>query len=153
MSSHTLDPELRDELESLAKQQGCELLSMELAGGSLRVVLDREDGVVGIEDCTAVSRQASALLDAYDFGERRYLLEVSSPGLDRPLHGSRDYQRFAGQLARFTFSDPETGQKRTVVGQMELTEPEKVALTDRETGAVTLIPLDRVQAARLEIDL
>lgn len=153
-----LDEELREELELLARQQGCELLSVDLSQGALRIVLDRQDGTVGIDDCTTVSRQASALLDAHDFGDQRYTLEVSSPGLDRPLLKPRDYRRFAGQLARVTFRDPETDAKRTVVGRFEFIEnidptEQQLRMVDDHSDGVSTIALDRILAARLEIDL
>ena len=72
-----------------------------------------------LADCEHVSRQVSALLDVLDFGTGRYVLEVSSPGLDRQLYKPRDYDRFAGRLARVTFQDPETGKKKTVVARLQ----------------------------------
>ncbi len=156
--SSALDPELRADLELLAREQGCELMSVEFSRGHLRLVLDRQEGVVGIDDCTAISRQASALLDAHDFGSQRYTLEVSSPGLDRPLLDTRDYRRFSGQLARISFRDPETGAKRTIVGHYELIEDENqqarhLKITEGDSGQVSEVPLDRIHAARLEVDL
>ncbi len=156
--STALDEELRADLELLARQQGCELLSVELSQTHLRIILDRQEGAVGIDDCTTVSRQASALLDAHDFGDRRYTLEVSSPGLDRPLLGPRDYRRFAGQLARISFRDGQTDSKRTVVGRYEVVEStdhqlRQLNITDAQTQQVIEVPVDRIHAARLEIDL
>jgi ribosome maturation factor RimP len=94
--------ELTPELEQIAAASGCELVHAELKGGVLRVFLDRPEGqgAVTLEDCSHVSRQVSALLDVLDFGTGRYVLEVSSPGLDRQLYKPRDYERFAGRGAR-----------------------------------------------------
>lgn len=58
---------------------------------------------VSLADCELVAKQASALLDVLDFGNGHYLLEVSSPGLDRQLYGPADYRRFLGRLARITY--------------------------------------------------
>jgi ribosome maturation factor RimP len=153
-----IDDELRADLELLARQHGCELLCVERAGNRLQILLDRQEGAVTIEDCTAVSREASALLDAHDYGDRRYTLEVSSPGLDRPLFGPDDYRRFHGQLARVTFVDPETDSKRSVTGylgdlRMETDELGELDVVDPQSEAVTVVPVDRVRVARLEIDL
>jgi hypothetical protein len=78
------------ELAAIAESVGCELVRVEFKGGVLRLMLDREPGSerlgVSHEDCANVSRQASALLDVVDFGPARYTLEVTSPGLDRPLY-------------------------------------------------------------------
>src|SRR5690349_9446948 len=86
--------ELTPELEQIATAAGCELLHVELKGGILRLVLDKPDGGVNLEDCQHVSKQASALLDVLDFGKSRYVLEVTSPGPDRQLYRPRDYERF-----------------------------------------------------------
>jgi ribosome maturation factor RimP len=80
---------------------------------------------------------------------------VSSPGLDRKLYGPRDYERFSGKLVRVTFKVPETGRRRTVVGALEsyVSDPERIRVTDRDTGERLELPLADVTLARLEIDL
>jgi len=108
--------ELRPELEQIAAANGCELVHVELKGGVLRLILDRPDGGVTLADCELVSKQASAYLDVADFGRSRYVLEVSSPGLDRQLYKPADVERFVGRLARVAFMDPESGAKKTVAG-------------------------------------
>ena len=88
-------------------------------------------------------------------------LEVSSPGLDRQLYKPRDYERFAGRLARVTYEDPETGKKRTDVARLQglrraEEEPEekaRVLLEDGRTGEVRELPLSNVKLARLEVEL
>src|SRR3954468_1088259 len=102
--------EIMPELEAVAQAVGCELVHAELKGGVLRLFVDRPEGVT-LAECEQVSRQVSALLDVLDFGAGRYVLEVSSPGLDRQLYRPPDYERFAGHLARVTYEDPETGKK------------------------------------------
>lgn len=124
-----LSAEIEAELAQIAAGAGCELVRAEWKGGVLRLVLDRPEGIT-LGDCERVSKQASALLDVVDFGgnggqgERaggrgegeagssgagngkgRYILEVSSPGLDRQLDRPADYERFLGHLARVTFLD------------------------------------------------
>src|SRR5262249_59688792 len=140
---------------------GCELVQVEFKGGVLRLVLDREaapgsdggegDGAPGVslEDCALVSRQASALLDVVDFGPARYTLEVSSPGLDRPLYRPEDYARFSGRLARVTVEAPGV-KKRTVIGRLSGFDPAdggKVTVTD-EKGVAQVIPLSQVTKAK-----
>lgn len=158
----TLSPELEQEIEEVVEGSGCELVHAELKGGALRVFIDRPErpGGVDLSDCETVSKQVSALLDVVDFGPGRYTLEVSSPGLDRRLYRLRDYQRFAGSLARVTHRDPETGRKRTDVGRLgELREnpaaggrPE-VTLDLVERDETLHLPLDAIEMARLEIEL
>ena len=153
--------EIIPELEAVASASGCELLHAELKGGIMRLILDKPEGVT-LADCQHVSKQASALLDVLDFGTGRYVLEVSSPGLDRQLYRTQDYDRFAGRLARVTMEDPETGKKKTVVARLEgLRRPEgtaddagsEVLLRDDKSGERQAIPLKNVKLARLEIEL
>ena len=153
--------EIMPEIEQIAQTTGCELVHAEIKGGALRIFLDRPDGGVTLADCEQVSRQVSALLDVLDFGSGRYVLEVSSPGLDRQLYKPRDYERFAGRLARVTYEDPETGKKRTDVARLQglrraEEEPEekaRVLLEDGRTGEVRELPLSNVKLARLEVEL
>ncbi|MBW8874722.1 MAG: ribosome maturation factor RimP [Acidobacteria bacterium] len=159
--------EVIPELESVAAASGCELLAVELKGGVMRLILDKPEGGVTLADCEHVSRQASALLDVLDFGAGRYVLEVSSPGLDRQLYRPQDYDRFAGRLARVTMQDPETGKKKTVVarlaglrrpagvagGETAGAEEAEVVLKDDRSGETQAIPLKNVKLARLEIEL
>lgn len=153
--------ELTPEIEQIAQAVGCELVHAELKGGVLRIFIDRPEGGVTLADCEQVSRQVSALLDVLDFGPGRYVLEVSSPGLDRQLYRPRDYDRFAGSLVRVTYEDPGTGKKRTDVARLQgLRRAEEAAeddatvlLEDGKTGEVRDVPLKNVKTARLEIEL
>lgn len=155
-----LKTDLTAELEGIAEQAGCELVHAEWKGGTLQILIDRVDregeseGGVTLADCEQVSKQTSALLDVLDFGRTRYVLEVSSPGLDRQLYRPRDYQRFIGSKARITYSSPEV-RKKTLVARLEAfhSEPESVTLLDEESGERTTLRLDQIQAARLEIEL
>jgi ribosome maturation factor RimP len=149
----TLPSRLTEELCRLAAAESCELLEIERQGSVLRFVLDRPDGVTH-EHCATFSRQASALLDLEDFGERRYVLEVSSPGLDRKLYGETDYERFQGRLARLTFRDAEL-RRRTVVATLEEVDPDQrsVTLREQETHEEIRVPLSSIEGARLEIEL
>ncbi|HEX7186314.1 MAG TPA: ribosome maturation factor RimP [Thermoanaerobaculia bacterium] len=152
--------ELRPELEQIAEAAGCELVHVEIKGGVLRLILDKPEGV-SLGDCEHVSRQVSAFLDVADFGKSRYVLEVSSPGLDRPLYRPRDYERFLGRLARVTVEDPETGKKRTVIGRLqEFERPEgaseedaRVIVVEEPRGERHEIALRNIRQARLEIEL
>jgi ribosome maturation factor RimP len=148
-----VDERLVTELEAIAESVGCELVRVEFKGGVLRLVLDREPSV-SHEDCANVSRQASALLDVVDFGPARYTLEVSSPGLDRPLWRPEDYGRFAGRLARITIQPPGE-RKKTVVARLAGFDPSgggKVTVTG-DKGETQVIPLPQVLKAKLEIEI
>jgi ribosome maturation factor RimP len=141
-------------LRRIARSEGCELLEVEYHGGLLRFILDHPDGVT-LERCESFSKQASAVLDLEDFGSSSYVLEVSSPGLDRKLYGPRDYERFLGKLVRVTLRTPGTGRRRTVVGVLESFSHDaaRIGVRDRETGEALEVPLADVTVARLEIDL
>ena len=152
--------EIAPEIEEIAGAAGCELVHAELKGGLLRVFIDKPEGVT-LADCEHVSRQVSALLDVTDFGTGRYVLEVSSPGLDRQLYKPADYDRFAGRLARVTFEDPATGRKKTVVARLRglrrsvgaADGDAEVVLEDGAAGEPWGLPLKNVKTARLEIEL
>jgi ribosome maturation factor RimP len=150
-----VDPELEAELAAIARASGLELAKVEVKGNVLRLILDRVEGDRGVtlEDCEAVAKQASGLLDVVDFGKSRYVLEVSSPGLDRELYGPRDYARFSGHLARVTFEDGE-GRRKTVVGRLGgLDEAAGTVSLDIETQGELAVALDRIRKAKLEIEL
>lgn len=157
-----IGPELYGELESIADHAGCELVHAEMRGATLRLILDRPEGAEGgvtLADCEHVSKQVSALLDVLDFGRERYLLEVSSPGLDRQLYRPKDYRRFVGSKVRVTYHEPDGGKKRTVVGRLDEMRPAGPAGAEGEITVTTEggerldLPLPAIQVARLEIEL
>ena len=150
-----LSQTIESELRRIAESEGCELLDVEFHGSVLRIILDHPVGVT-LEHCASFSRQASAVLDLEDFGPSSYVLEVSSPGLDRKLYGARDYERFVGRLVRVTFHTPDNGRRRTVVGSLEAFSERdggEIAVRDRENGERLELPLASIALARLEIDL
>ena len=80
---------------------------------TLQIMIDRcDEQPISVEDCTLVSRNASALLDVEDPINGAYLLEVSSPGIDRPLTKERDFERYAGFEAKVELQDVQDGQRR-----------------------------------------
>ena len=152
--------ELTPEIEQVATAAGCELVHAELKGGVLRIFIDKPEGVT-LADCQYVSKQVSALLDVLDFGTGRYVLEVSSPGLDRQLYKPRDYARFVGRLVRVTLEDPAAGKKKTVVGRLEAFDlpegaPEgdaRVVVVEEPKGTRHEMSYRDIRQARLEIEL
>ena len=106
-----LSDKTTQEIAAIAKEKECRLLAVETAGAGrftvLRLVLERADGgAVTVEDCEAVSRDASAVLDASDEIAHRYTLEVSSAGLDRKLYSLEDAVRFVGRRVRVKTEAP-----------------------------------------------
>jgi ribosome maturation factor RimP len=94
---------------------GYRLVRVRLTGGAtktLQVMAERSDGQMNVEDCAALSRTISEVLEAADPISDEYVLEVSSPGIDRPLTRSEDFARFAGHEARVEVKAPIAGRKR-----------------------------------------
>lgn len=100
--------------EPVIESMGYELVGVEFLGGgghgTLRVYIDRDDGV-SVDDCAAISHQISGILDIEEPIKQAYDLEVSSPGIDRPLFKLADFQRFAGQTARIKLAIAQQGRK------------------------------------------
>ncbi len=108
------DAELTSLLEPAITGLGYEFVGLELVqapGATLRVYIDREGGV-GLADCETVSRELSALLDVYDPIKGGYTLEVSSPGLDRPLFTAAQFEQFAGHRAKIALYEPLDGRRK-----------------------------------------
>ena len=111
----------------------------------LRLYIDKEDGIL-IEDCSEVSRQVSALIDVEDPIDGFFNLEVSSPGLDRPLRKIEDYERFKGEMVKIKTSMPQKGQ-RNFKGKIMGTEKDTVII-ECEEKEVSL-PIAAIEKARL----
>jgi len=121
----------------------------EAPGWVLRLIIDSEDSV-SVDDCAAVSREVGDLLDVQEVIDHPYHLEVSSPGLDRPLRSEADYVRFRGRKAKVRFDLPAGGQQ-IVIGRIERMAADRLLLiTDR--GEEIAIPLDQVTKANLEVE-
>jgi ribosome maturation factor RimP len=108
--------ELTELLTPIIADMGLECLGVEYSpsngNGLVRVYIDTADRAVTVEDCEAVSRQVSATLDVHDPVQGRYTLEVSSPGLDRPLFTPAQFARFVGSPAKLELNLPLNGRRR-----------------------------------------
>jgi ribosome maturation factor RimP len=137
-----------------AVENGVELVHVEEKGlgkqRTLRVFIDKPEGVT-IEDCANVSRELGDLLDAEDLIHTEYTLEVSSPGLERELYSLKDFEKFAGSLAKVKTKQPINGQKH-FRGRILRVEGEAVFFDDRTSKEVSF-PYDAVAKANLEFDL
>jgi ribosome maturation factor RimP len=128
----------------------------EAPGMVLRVQLDRPgpsatpEESVSVEDCARVSRDLSAVLDVEDTVPIAYTLEVSSPGLDRPLRQEDDYRRFAGRRAKLVTREAVDGQK-FVKGILRGVEDGAV-IVDGEGGRRHRVPLHVITRANLEVE-
>ena len=143
-------------LESRVEALDYELVDVQWAGSKrrpvLRVRIDRPDSVPGegvtVDECATVSRALEPWLDAHEGVPERYVLEVSSPGVDRPLLRSRDFQRFRGEQVAIKGHDVLAGKARRLEGELLGLEKE-----EGEDGAVRLrLPNgDEVSIPRAEI--
>ncbi len=139
-------------LEPAVSRLGYELVGVEYHGGRravLRLYIDREGGV-SVEDCQRVSRQVSGLLDVEDPIPGPYTLEVSSPGLDRPLFREADFQRFAGREVRIRTDVPLEGRRNFRGVLRGLRGGEVLVEVD---GAELALPVERIEQARLVPEL
>lgn len=132
---------------------GYGLVRVQLMGGRapiLQVMAERLDGAgMTVDDCARISRAVSALLDVEDPIESAYTLEVSSPGVDRPLVALRDFERFAGHLAKVETRVPVDGRKR-FRGALVGVEGDLVRLELDDDGTV-LVPFAEISRAKLVI--
>src|SRR3954464_16095163 len=134
-------------IEPVVAGMGYELVELQSANGGrmLRLFIDKPGGI-GVEDCAAVSRQLSRVLEVEGIEYDR--LEVSSPGLDRPLRKQADFARFAGQKADVRMRRPDASGRRRFVGVLRGTEDGRVTM-ELEGQATVRLALDDVERARL----
>lgn len=149
----SLKDRLTKVIEPLIRFRRLELVDVVFSKGSgrglLKVIIDHDHGV-GIDDCTAVSREISALLDVEDIVPGSYALEVSSPGLDRPLKSLEDFMRFSGRLAKVTMAE-QVDDKKFLVGRILRVEGESVVL-ECDGDLTIAVPFNNIKKARLEVE-
>ena len=133
---------------------GIELYSLQIPGvkgrGLLRVFIEKEGGVT-IDDCQRVSREIEAILDVEDPMPGPFTLEVSSPGLDRPLKRPEDFKRFSGQTARVVTLEPVENQKFFIGKILEAGDDEMIMLLPKDRQVV--IAYKKISRARLEVNV
>ncbi|MDH4319299.1 MAG: ribosome maturation factor RimP [Desulfobulbaceae bacterium] len=136
----------------LLAEMGLELVEIQFRreghGWVLRIYIDTERGVT-LDDCAAVSRQVSAYLDVEDLIEYAYNLEVSSPGIERPLTKKNDFERFKGRKARIKLVEPLVEDQRVLTGVLIGLRGETVVL-EIENEMVSL-ELANIKRARLSL--
>jgi len=130
---------------------GYELVRVQITGRermTVQVMAERADGVrIGTDDLELIARQLSAVLDVADPIRTAWVLECSSPGIDRPLTRPKDFTRFAGHLARIEVEPPQAGQRR-FSGTLLGTADDAVRLR-LDQGAEIALPLAAIRKARL----
>lgn len=153
MDTKELETKIKKIIEPAIKERGVNLDNIELTRMGrkvfLRIFIDRQDRVT-IDDCERVSRDIEALLDVEDPIPYSYTLEVSSPGLDRPLRWPEDFKRFLGKMARVITSRPIENQTFFVGEIIDAGDNEMVLLLPRDRKVT--IPYKDISRARLEVN-
>jgi ribosome maturation factor RimP len=144
---------IREAAERVARSLGIEVVDVEWKVGKqrfLRVYIDKPEGI-SHKDCEAVSNQLSVLLDVEDLvpGPQHYILEVSSPGLDRKLTKPAEFERFAGRLARISTIEPVENQK-FFEGRLAGVAGGKVQIEVQ--GRVIAVPMEGIRKANLVVE-
>ncbi len=157
----SVEEQVRAIADRVAKTHGVEIWDIEFRGGGgkarmLRIYIDKQEGVTH-QDCENVSREMGTILDMEDVVPGSgYLLEVSSPGLDRKLRGAADYERFQGSLVKLQTLEPVDGSRnfegrltKFADGKMTLQLPPKGKGKKQVSGAEVEVALDNVAKANL----
>ncbi len=148
-----VEAKIRQLAQEAAQGLGYTLEDVQLLGSGrklvLRINIDKEGGVT-IRDCELMSRQLGALLDVEDLIPGRYFLEVSSPGLDRPLKGPADFLKHRGKLVRVSTRTPFEGQT-FLIGRLEEAKEDSFVMRVGEKDLE--VPYKAVAKARLEIEI
>lgn len=151
MSEFIVD-KIRDLAEVLLPPMGLELFDVQFRkeghGWVLRIFLDGESGV-SLDHCTEVSREVSRFLDVEDLIGHAYHLEVSSPGLERPLRSLGDFQRFHGKKARVRLHES-LGEQKLFVGTIGEVTGDSIHF-DLEEGGAVQFTFDQISKARLSL--
>ncbi len=139
--------------EPVAAALGLEVIDIEFRregpGWVLRLFIDKPGGIT-LDDCTAMSRELSPVLDVEDLIEHAYHLEVSSPGATRPLKTDRDLERYRGRRVRVSTYE-KIGDRKTFIGQLVSYTAETIDVEEETVGRVSL-PRTAVAKANLELD-
>lgn len=153
MERGAIAAQVEEMLRPIAARLGLETVEVQIHGVAertvLRVLMDRPEGGITVEECARVSEQLGRQLDLYDLFDHPYTLEVSSPGLDRPLRTDADFRRFAGRRAEVQTLEAVDGQRRFrgtilgVVGEAVVLQVERRQVQ---------IPKAAIQRAQLVVD-
>ena len=150
----TIEEKVTELADSLAASPGVKVLDVEIAGSmtkpQVRVFIDRAGGIT-LDDCAAFSRALSALCDVENPIPTSYTLEVSSPGLDRPLKKLKHFEQSMGKLAKVVLKQKVDGEY-VHVGRITDITGDVITLMTKEDKEV-LIPFESISRARLEIEL
>lgn len=150
-----IDPELQERLATLIGSMGYELVGCERVPQgrhmTFRIYIDKEDGV-NVDDCSKVSGQVSAMFDVEDPIPGDYTLEVSSPGMDRPLFELAHFQKFVGNRVKIRLYSP-LNDRRQFKGIMLRVEGEDIHLRIDDTNQEVILPFSSIDKANVVADI
>ena len=144
---------LRQAVEPLLAAEGMSLVDLQWSrrrqGWVLTLYIEQERGVT-LDDCARISRQVGERIEVDNLIDHAYILEVSSPGLDRPLRTLADFARFHEHLVRIVTTMPIQGRS-TIIGRLKGVEGQTVVVEAKRVGLVP-IPVTQIKHARLEVE-
>lgn len=153
MDTENLIRQIEGIIRPVIESEGIELFDLKfLKGGKqsfLRIFIDKEGGVT-LDDCQNVSTQVGAILDVEDIIDCHYILEVSSPGLDRPLKKKEDFLKHKGETIRLSLFSS-LNDKKKFTGKIIDFKTDTLTLEVKKDGNIN-IPYDMIKEAKLEID-
>jgi len=146
---------VKELLLPILEEGGFELIDVEFIRGPigwvLRIYADRPEGGITISDCQWISERIGTLLDVEDLIPHAYNLEVSSPGLDRPLKTRRDFEKHVGMVVKIKTHEPMDNQ-RNFKGDVISTSGKGVTIHDVSRNADVEIPYENIKSARVDVD-
>ena len=154
MENQSIEEKIRQIATNVAAETTVEFVHAEIAGTkrnlTVRIFIDKPEGVT-IEDCSVYSKRIETVLDGDDFIPTAYLLEVSSPGLERGLYSLSDFEKFVGEKAKVKTDEAINGQK-VFIGRITGIESNEIVFDDKTNGIVKF-PHTAVSKANLRVDL
>lgn len=154
MGKQSVEQRIREIAKQVAEEYQLEIVHTEMVGAvknrTIKIFIDKPEGVTH-EDCANISNKVGDILEEEDFIPTAYILEVSSPGLERGLYSLQDFEKFTGKLARFKTYSAINGQKN-YSGTIAGVENEEIVFDDKTNGRLK-IPYSAIAKANLEIDL
>jgi len=154
MEEEKLDKSLKDYFSKFLSSRGFELVDIEIKPSKqrnklIRFLVDKPGGII-LDECVDLNNEIGQIIDDENLIERSYILEVASPGLDRPLRRKRDFERTLGKKITVVMNKKE-GEFEKMTGQ--LVEVKENIIKLNINNQLRIIPLDRIQKAKLKIDL
>lgn len=150
----TVIDEVREAVSQTLEMEGVELveLSWRRFGRTmvLRFLVDKQGGIT-IDECGRLNQTIGEILDAKDLIQDRYTLEVSSPGLDRPLQTKRDFERNIGRKVKIFTKMAPTGTEQVQVGKLCEVDEQNIVIIGKD-GTHKIVPLGAIQKAKLEVE-